>query len=130
MFKVEYKIVNKYDLSNNAGYHLIIDSEYEYMEYYILNNKNKIIKRKEFILSDYIKDLINKILIKHKEIFCLNSFIYLEGINKHKEQTFIFELNELNRKIEGYNIVENHILVTVFNEIKEALKEILTIHLY
>ena len=131
MFKYEYVIVNKYDLSENAGYHIIIDSEYDYIEFFYLNNKNKITLRKEYLLSNDLKSKIEYILFNYKEeIFNLNSFIYLEGINKHKEQTFIFELNDLNRKIEGYNIYSNHLLVTIFNEIKKVLEDIININLY
>ena len=131
MFKYEYVIVNKYDLSENAGYHIIIDSEYDYIEFFYLNNKNKITLRKEYLLSNDLKLKIESILFNYKErIFNLNSFIYLEGINKHKEQTFIFELNDLNRKIEGYNIYSDHLLVTIFNKIKIELKDIININLY
>ena len=130
MFKFEYAILNKYDLSNYAGYHIIIDSEYDYIEFFYLNNKNKITKRKEHKISPNIKESIEKILITHIVLFNLNSFIYLEGINKHKEQTFIFELNDLNRKIEGYNIDNNHLLGIIFNEIKIILKDIVNINLY
>ena len=112
MFKYEYVIVNKYDLSENAGYHIIIDSEYDYIEFFYLNNKNKITLRKEYLLSNDLKYKIESILFKHKE------------------QTFIFELNDLNRKIEGYNIYSDHLLVTIFNEIKKVLEDIININLY
>ena len=130
MFKFEYTILNKYDLSNYAGYSFIIDSEYDYIEFFYLNNENKITKRKEYKISPNIKESIEKILITHKDLFNLNSFIYLEGMNKHKEQTFLFELNDLNRKIEGYNIDNNHLLGVIFNEIKITLKDIINISLY
>lgn len=130
MFKFEYKVINKYDLSSNAGYHIIIDSEYYNIEFFYLNNEYKITKRKEYKLSNDIKNKIEKIIIENIDIFNLNSYIYLEGINKHKEQTFIFELNDLNRKIEGYNIYENHLLTKVFDEIKNVLKDLIIINLY
>ena len=131
MFKFEYKMINKYDVSNNAGFHFIIDSEYEYIEYFLLNNLGDITNRKLFKLSISKKEEIYNILINNKDIFKLNSFIYLEGDNNYKEQFFIVELDDLNREIKGYNLFKDDlIIVNVFNEIKDILKDVMDINLY
>ena len=51
MFKFEYKMINKYDVSNKAGFSLIIDSEYNYIEYFLLDNKSNITNRKVYKIS-------------------------------------------------------------------------------
>ena len=45
------------------------------------------------------------------------------GFISHKEF-------EYGRKIEGYNIYSDHLLVTIFNEIKKVLEDIININLY
>ena len=60
MFKFEYTIINKYDLSNYAGYSFIIDSEYDYIEFFYLNNENKSLKEKNIKYHQILKNLLKR----------------------------------------------------------------------
>ena len=131
MFKFEYKMINQYDISNSAGFSFIIDSEYDFIEYFFLNNLGNITNRKIYKVSFDKKNKIYNILKNNKDIFSMNSFIYLEGDNNYKEQNFIIELDDLNREIKGVNLNNNSLLIIrVFNEIKEIIKDIVDINLY
>lgn len=129
-FRFKYKFYNKLSINKEAGFFIMIDDEFETIEYCKLDYNNKIIDNKYYYIDEQIKKNIKKIIESNIQIFNLNSYIYTKGKYSSIDQTFYFELNDKNRKIEGNNMFniksENEpvkILINIFNKIsKELLK--------
>ena len=129
-FRFEYRYYKKLSINNEAGFFIIIDDEFDSIEYGILNSLNKIIFQEYYNVSKVTKEKIKNVLKSNLDIFNLNSYIYINGIHNDEEQLYYFHLNDKNRKIEGTNInyktINNKsvlLILKVFDEISQILSE-------
>ena len=127
-FRFEYRFYKKYIINKDAGFGIIVDDEFENIEILYLSSMNKVVGNKYIYISQESKSKIKELLINNQELFNINSYLYLEGINKEHEQLFYFELNDRNRKVEGCNIIDINddnnqvqILISVFKQISMIL---------
>ena len=129
-YRFEYRYFYKYVLNKEAGFGIVIDDEFETIEILSLSAMNKVLNNRYIYISSSSKEEVKRIIEQNMDIFRINSYLYLDGINKEHEQLFYFELYNNNRKIEGCNIncynndnEDVKLLIKVFNEISNILKK-------
>ena len=128
MFKFVYRMLDKLCLEKEAGFFLEIDDNHKTIEYCTLDSKNKIINNFFCNINSETMTKIRNILEDNNNLFLLNSNVYSKGDYSEIEQMFYFELDNINRKIEGNNIFDKYIdnksinlLINVFNKISNVL---------
>lgn len=121
MFKFEYRYYEKY--SKRDGFGIIIDSNYNSLEVFLLDNIGKI---KSISFYDYDQEINKKIdsILNSLDFRLVNSYLYSSNNNDNEKMIYI-ENNEYNRKVEGNDIFSNEIIKEVFNKIKYILKDII-----